>query len=150
MFFLVRLFEFLDGNVNLGFDVPAFEHYSIGSFSDGREDLVFLHKNIDKLGFYYIELRIEHNPLLNHSGFISSQYPLLLNLRLIIFFYKQHHMACTKIDDLEDIAANLFDFDEEQPRPARKEKALKKQKKQKPQIESTEIEEELEEEHPKE
>ncbi len=59
-------------------------------------------------------------------------------------------MACTKIDDLEDIAANLFDFDEEQPRPARKEKALKKQKKQKPQIESTEIEEELEEEHPKE
>lgn len=57
-------------------------------------------------------------------------------------------MSCSKLDDLEDIAANLFDFDEEEPRPARKEKALKKQKKQK-QVESTEVEEELEEEHVK-
>lgn len=40
-------------------------------------------------------------------------------------------MACTKIDDLEDIAADLFDFGEDQPRPVRKEKALKKQKKRK-------------------
>lgn len=54
-------------------------------------------------------------------------------------------MSCNKLEDLEDIAANLFDFDEEQPRPARKEKALKKQKKHK-NIESTEVEEELVEE----
>ncbi len=51
-------------------------------------------------------------------------------------------MACNKIDDLEDIATNLFDFDEEQPRPARKEKALKKQRKPKTNHESTEKEEE--------
>lgn len=41
--------------------------------------------------------------------------------------------SCSKIDDLEDLAENLFDFDEEQPR-IRKEKTVKKQRKPKPQL----------------
>ena len=38
-------------------------------------------------------------------------------------------MSCSKIDDLEDLAADLFDFDEEKPKVVKKERALKKHKK---------------------
>jgi hypothetical protein len=40
--------------------------------------------------------------------------------------------SCFKIDDLYDLADNLFDFDEDQPR-IHKKKTLKKQRKVKPQ-----------------
>jgi hypothetical protein len=40
---LVRLFEFFDSDVDLGLDVAAFEHHSIGSLPNSRQNLVFLH-----------------------------------------------------------------------------------------------------------
>lgn len=43
MFFLVRLLEFFDGDVDFGFDVPTLEYYPICSLPNGRENLVFLH-----------------------------------------------------------------------------------------------------------
>ena len=40
-------------------------------------------------------------------------------------------MSCGKIDDLEDIADNLFDFGDEQPRIKKREKPARKLKKHK-------------------
>lgn len=46
-------------------------------------------------------------------------------------------MSCSNIDDLEDLAANLFDFGEDEQRQPRRERALKKQRKPKTNPEST-------------
>lgn len=46
-------------------------------------------------------------------------------------------MSCGKIDDLEDLAENIFDFGEEEARQPRRERALKKQRKPKSNPEST-------------
>ena len=65
----------------------------------------------------------------------------------ILSFIKIIMASCFKIDDLEDLADNLFDFDEDQPR-IHKEKALKKQRRPKVRTEQKtdeQKEEELEE-----
>jgi hypothetical protein len=46
-------------------------------------------------------------------------------------------MSCGKLDDLEDLAENVFDFGEEEQRQPRRERALKKQRKPKAAAEST-------------
>ena len=69
--------------------------------------------------FFIIILIIPHTPIY----FIYSS-------QILLFFYIQH-TSCSKIDDLEDIAADLFDFGEEKPKAIRKEKTVKKQKKNK-------------------
>ena len=42
-------------------------------------------------------------------------------------------MSCSNIDDLEDIADNLFDFGDEAPRPKKRERPVRKPKKHKEQ-----------------
>jgi len=49
-------------------------------------------------------------------------------------------MSCDKIDDLEDLAYNLFEFQEDDQRQPRRERTLKKQRKPKLNHESTTIE----------
>jgi len=59
-------------------------------------------------------------------------------------------MSCDKIDDLEDLAYNLFEFQEDDQRQPRRERTLKKQRKPKTTNDSTTIEdkdEELIQEH---
>lgn len=48
-------------------------------------------------------------------------------------------MSCDKIDDLEDLASNIFDFEEEEQRQPRRERALKKQRKPKSNPDSTTV-----------
>lgn len=48
-------------------------------------------------------------------------------------------MSCGKLDDLEDLAENIFDFSEDEPRQPRRERVVKKQRKPKSNPESTTI-----------
>ena len=84
--------------------------------------------------FYILQITNQHPQSTSPSPsnyFTLSSCSFLENWITISFINNNSAMACIKIDDLEDIAADLFDFGEDQPRTVRKEKTLKKQKKRK-------------------